>query len=231
MQQVSFSLQPGEIVGFLGPNGAGKTTTLKMLSACCTPPAARRACWARALSARTTTCADHPGDGQPQPAHLGHSRPWTRSVNQAVYRHPGAPVPADAGRADRAAGPGAAAEQAGAQPLAGRADEVRAGRRAAAPPAVLFLDEPTIGLDVTMQRASARFIAEYNRRTGATILLTSHYMADVTALCKRVIVIHQGKPALRRRPGRAGDRMAPFKLIGSTWSRRKRQRAPISTAK
>ena len=60
-------------------------------------------------------------------------------------------------------------------------------------PQVLFLDEPTIGLDVTMQKRIRAFIAEYNQRYGATVLLTSHYMADVEALCKRVIVIHHGQ--------------------------------------
>jgi ABC-2 type transport system ATP-binding protein len=60
-------------------------------------------------------------------------------------------------------------------------------------PDVLFLDEPTIGLDVTMQKRIRTFVAEYNRRNGATVLLTSHYMADVQALCKRVIVIHHGR--------------------------------------
>jgi ABC-2 type transport system ATP-binding protein len=60
-------------------------------------------------------------------------------------------------------------------------------------PKVLFLDEPTIGLDVTMQRRIRTFIAEYNHRYNATVLLTSHYMADVEALCKRVIVIHHGR--------------------------------------
>jgi ABC-2 type transport system ATP-binding protein len=59
-------------------------------------------------------------------------------------------------------------------------------------PAVVFLDEPTIGLDVTMQRRIRAFIAEYSIRHEATVLLTSHYMADVEALCKRVIVIHHG---------------------------------------
>jgi ABC-2 type transport system ATP-binding protein len=58
---------------------------------------------------------------------------------------------------------------------------------------VLFLDEPTIGLDVTMQKRIRTFVAEYNRRYDATVLLTSHYMADVEALCKRVIVIHHGQ--------------------------------------
>jgi ABC-2 type transport system ATP-binding protein len=59
-------------------------------------------------------------------------------------------------------------------------------------PQVLFLDEPTIGLDVTMQKRIRSFVAEYNERHGATVLLTSHYMADVEALCERVIVIHHG---------------------------------------
>ncbi len=60
-------------------------------------------------------------------------------------------------------------------------------------PQVLFLDEPTIGLDVTMQKRIRSFVAEYNQRYGATVLLTSHYMADVEALCERVIVIHHGR--------------------------------------
>jgi ABC-2 type transport system ATP-binding protein len=60
-------------------------------------------------------------------------------------------------------------------------------------PGVVFLDEPTIGLDVTMQRRIRAFIAEYNKRFNAAVLLTSHYMNDVEALCKRVVVIHQGK--------------------------------------
>jgi ABC-2 type transport system ATP-binding protein len=59
-------------------------------------------------------------------------------------------------------------------------------------PAVLFLDEPTIGLDVAMQRRIRSFVSEYNQRTGACVMLTSHYMADVQALCRRVIVIHRG---------------------------------------
>jgi ABC-2 type transport system ATP-binding protein len=59
-------------------------------------------------------------------------------------------------------------------------------------PQVLFLDEPTIGLDVNMQQAVRDFVAAYNERHGATVLLTSHYMADVTALCRRVMVIDSG---------------------------------------
>ena len=81
-------------------------------------------------------------------------------------------------------------------------------------PGVLFLDEPTIGLDVTMQKRIRAFVAEYNRRHGATILLTSHYMADVQALCKRVIVIHHGRILYDGALTGLADQFAAYKTIG-----------------
>src|SRR5256886_520797 len=83
-------------------------------------------------------------------------------------------------------------------------------------PRVAFLDEPTIGLDVSMQVRIRRFVAEYNRRTGATILLTSHYMDDVVALCKRVIVIHRGRLLYDGPLADLAERMAPYKVITAT---------------
>jgi ABC-2 type transport system ATP-binding protein len=80
-------------------------------------------------------------------------------------------------------------------------------------PQVLFLDEPTIGLDVTMQKRIRGFIAEYNRRYGATVLLTSHYMADVVALCRRVIVIHHGRIMFDGNLSALSDRFAAYKTI------------------
>ncbi|HYM95783.1 MAG TPA: ATP-binding cassette domain-containing protein, partial [Candidatus Sulfotelmatobacter sp.] len=80
-------------------------------------------------------------------------------------------------------------------------------------PQVLFLDEPTIGLDVTMQKRVRAFVAEYNRRYGATVLLTSHYMADVVALCPRVIVIHHGRVLFDGDLSALGDRFAAYKTI------------------
>ena len=80
-------------------------------------------------------------------------------------------------------------------------------------PQVLYLDEPTIGLDVTMQKRIRSFIAEYNRRYDATVLLTSHYMADVQALCKRVIVIHHGQLLFDGRLAALADRFAAYKTI------------------
>jgi ABC-2 type transport system ATP-binding protein len=81
-------------------------------------------------------------------------------------------------------------------------------------PKVLFLDEPTIGLDITGQARIREFLREYNRRTGATVLLTSHYMADVTALCERIIIIHQGQLKYDGGINDLSRRIAPFKLIG-----------------
>jgi ABC-2 type transport system ATP-binding protein len=81
-------------------------------------------------------------------------------------------------------------------------------------PKVLFLDEPTIGLDITAQARIRSFLKEYNHRTGSTILLTSHYMADVTALCERIIIIHHGQLKYDGSLGELSRRIAPFKLIG-----------------
>src|SRR5439155_3922891 len=81
-------------------------------------------------------------------------------------------------------------------------------------PQVLFLDEPTIGLDVTMQKRIRNFIAEYNRRYDATVLLTSHYMADVEALCKRVIVIHHGRILFDGALAALADEFSTYKTIG-----------------
>jgi ABC-2 type transport system ATP-binding protein len=83
-------------------------------------------------------------------------------------------------------------------------------------PKVLFLDEPTIGLDITMQRRIRRFVAEYNQRHGATVLLTSHYMADVAALCKRVIVIHHGKILFDGDLGELVGHFSAYKTVGVT---------------
>jgi ABC-2 type transport system ATP-binding protein len=81
-------------------------------------------------------------------------------------------------------------------------------------PKVLFLDEPTIGLDITGQARIREFLRDYNRLTGATILLTSHYMADVTALCERIIIIHHGQLKYDGGIANLSRRIAPFKLIG-----------------
>jgi ABC-2 type transport system ATP-binding protein len=83
-------------------------------------------------------------------------------------------------------------------------------------PQVLYLDEPTIGLDVTMQKRIRGFLADYNRQYGATVLLTSHYMADVQALCKRVIVIDQGEILYDGGLRALSTRFSPYKTVNVT---------------
>ncbi|HET7010457.1 MAG TPA: ATP-binding cassette domain-containing protein [Anaerolineales bacterium] len=192
---ISFELAPGEMVGFLGPNGAGKTTTLKMLSGLLHPTSGSLAVlgfvpWKRERDfLRQITLV------MGQRNQLVWDIPAMDSfeLNRAVYRIPEAAY-------QRALGE--LTELLDLEPLLRKpVRNLSLGERmkcevAAAllhRPQVVFLDEPTIGLDVTMQRRLRSFLSEYNRRSGATILLTSHYMADVEALCRRVIVIHEGK--------------------------------------
>ena len=192
---ISFTLQPGEVVGFLGPNGAGKTTTLKMLSGLLHPsggevsvlghvPWKREKAFLRQITLvmgqRNQLVWDIPAGGlfRAQPGDLPYSR-------GRLQKH--------GGGAHGPSGAGAAASKAVRNLSLGERMKCEAGRRSPASTPVVFLDEPTIGLDVTMQRRIRAFIAQYNQRFGATVLLTSHYMADVEALCRRVVVIHHGR--------------------------------------
>src|SRR5207302_1930556 len=86
-------------------------------------------------------------------------------------------------------------------------------------PEVMFLDEPTIGVDVTMQSRIRQFVGDHNRRTGATILLASHYMADGVALCKRVVIIHHGRILYDGALEGLTEQLAPFKTLELTLER------------
>lgn len=192
---ITFDLAAGEVVGFLGPNGAGKTTTLKMLSGLLYPTAGEvrvlgHIPWRREKAfLRQITLV------MGQRNQLVWDIPAIDSfeLNRAIYRIP---------QGEYRHTLDELVELLELEPLLHKpVRNLSLGERmkceiAAAllhRPRVLFLDEPTIGLDVTMQRRIRAFIAEYNRRHGATVLLTSHYMADVEALCRRVIVIHHGR--------------------------------------
>jgi ABC-2 type transport system ATP-binding protein len=192
---ISFDIAKGEIVGFLGANGAGKTTTMKMLAGLLHPTsgAATVAGFTPKQRQRDFLCSITMVMGQKQQLVWDLPAEDTFLLNKAIYGVP---------------------EEDYRQRLADLSDMLELGdlrkrqvrklslgermkcELAAAllhGPQVLFLDEPTIGLDVNMQQALRGFIADYNRRSGATILLTSHYMADVTALCRRIIVIDHGR--------------------------------------
>lgn len=195
VDEISFQIGSGEVVGFLGPNGAGKTTTLKMLSGLLYPtsgtlkvlgfqPSQRRKDY---LSLITLVMGNRNQLAWDLPAMDSFD------LQRAIYG-----IPEDQFRRTR----DEFIEMLELKDLVTKpVRNLSLGERMKMEivaallhkPRVLFLDEPTIGLDVTMQRRIRAFIAEYNRKYHATVLLTSHYMADVEALCRRVIVIHHGK--------------------------------------
>jgi len=192
---VSFTIEPGEVVGFLGPNGAGKTTTLKMLSGLLYPTTGKASVLGFTPWERDRDYLGRMALVMGNRNQLQWDIPVVDSYRlyQAIYRI----APADFER--RLAELTELLEL--GELLRKPVRNLSLGERMKCEiagsllhyPAVLFLDEPTIGLDVAMQRRIRSFIAEYNVRTGACVMLTSHYMADVEALCRRVIVIHQGR--------------------------------------
>jgi ABC-2 type transport system ATP-binding protein len=212
---VSFGVAPGEMVGFIGPNGAGKTTTLKMLSGLLYPTAGE----ARVLGF---------DPWQRKPDYLRQISMVMGNKSQMLWDIP----PLDTFRVL-----GEIYHVPPAQ-LQRTLDELVAlldmqdllikpvrnlslGERMKCElvagllhrPQILFLDEPTLGLDVSMQGRLRRFLAEYNRDSGVTVILTSHYMADVVALCPRVILIHHGQLLYDGELQGLAQQLAPFKLV------------------
>jgi ABC-2 type transport system ATP-binding protein len=215
VKDISFSVEAGAVVGFIGPNGAGKTTTLKMLSGLI-----------------------HPSSGQVTV--LGH-KPWKRekdylrrisivmgNKSQMLWDIP----PMDSFRvlSEIYNVPGKEFRQTLdeiislldmqellTKPVRNLSLGERMKCELAASllyrPAVLFLDEPTLGLDVSMQLRLRKFLAEYNQRSGVTVILTSHYMADVIALCPRVILIHHGSLIYDGELNSLARQLSPFKLL------------------
>ena len=192
---VTFDVSPGEIVGFLGPNGAGKTTTLKMLSGLLHPSGGEGRVlgfvpWKRehAFLRQITLVMG-------QRNQLAWDIPAADSfeLNRVIYRLPPEGFRRSLKELTELLELGPLLKKPVRNLSLGERMKCEIAGALLHSPQVVFLDEPTIGLDVTMQRRIRSFITEYNQRSGATVLLTSHYMADVAALCKRVIVIHHGR--------------------------------------
>jgi ABC-2 type transport system ATP-binding protein len=191
---VSFTIERGERVGFLGPNGAGKTTTLKLLSGLLHPtagsaevdgftPARREADFLRRITLVL---------GQ-KPQLLWDLPPAeTYAMNRAVFEVPTAEFEATMAELGELLDLANLSTKPTRQLSLGERMKCELAAALLHRPTTLFLDEPTIGLDVSMQLAMREFIRAYNQRHEATVLLTSHYMDDVVALCPRVIVIDGG---------------------------------------
>jgi ABC-2 type transport system ATP-binding protein len=218
VDNISFTIAPGEIVGFLGPNGAGKTTTLKMLSGLLHPTAGKPSVLSFEPARRQPDFLRQITLVMGNRSQLSWDLPALDSFNlqRAIY---------GLSRREFEQTRDELIELLELEPLVQKpVRNLSLGERMKMEivgallhrPKILFLDEPTLGLDVTMQRRIRSFIAEYNRRYGATVLLTSHYMADVEALCKRVIVIHNGHLLFDGALSQLLERHSAFKTIGVT---------------
>src|SRR5215213_2402408 len=212
---ISFGIESGEVVGFLGPNGAGKTTTLKMLSGLLYPSSGEARVLGHVPSKREREFLRRITLVMGNRNQLQWDLPALDSfeLNRAIYRLPRPDFTKLRDELIELLDVGDLVRKPVRNLSLGERMKVEVVGSLVHGPQVLFLDEPTIGLDVTMQRRIRSFIAEYNRRHEATVLLTSHYMADVEALCRRVIVIHHGRILFDGDLARLGDQFVAWKTI------------------
>ena len=215
VDSVSFSVEAGEIVGFLGPNGAGKTTTLKMLSGLLHPTGGEAHVLGHVPWKRESAYLKNIGLVMGNRNQLTWDIPALDSfaVNQAVYDIPETNYRQTLNELVELLDLGNIIKKPVRNLSLGERMKCELAASLLHRPKVLFLDEPTLGVVVSMQGRMRQFVAEHNSKYGATILLTSHYMADVTALCKRIIVIHRGRLLYDGPIDTLSERIAPFKLV------------------
>ncbi|HEY9669096.1 MAG TPA: ATP-binding cassette domain-containing protein [Coleofasciculaceae cyanobacterium] len=215
VQDVSFQIDMGEVVGFLGPNGAGKTTTLKMLTGLIHPSSGRIRVAGQVPFRRQAEFLKQITLVMGQKQQLLWDLPALDSlkINAAVYGISDKEFRYRVGELTEML----ALEGKLTQPVRklSLGERMKAELLAALlhQPKVLFLDEPTLGLDVNAQVGVRDFLRDYNQRTGATILLTSHYMADITALCQRVLLIYAGQLIYDGSLEGLVDRFAPYREV------------------
>ena len=214
-KDVTFKVEQGELVGFLGPNGAGKTTTLKMLAGLLYPSSGR----AKVLG--FTPWERQDGYRRQFALLLGQKNQlwWdlpareSLELNARIY---GIEKERFERTVDELTTLLSVKEK-----LNVMVRELSLGERMKMEliaallhePKVLFLDEPTIGLDVVSQKTVREFLREHNARRKTTVLLTSHYMADIQELCQRVIIIDKGTIFFDGALSEVLDRFADFKLV------------------
>src|SRR5262245_54928485 len=215
VKDVSFAIEEGELVGFLGPNGAGKTTTLKMLAGLLYPTSGA----ARVLGYVPWERKD--GYRRQFALLLGQKNQlwWDLPARESLELNAKIYGIAQAGfeRTVREMTELLAVKD----KLNVMVRELSLGERMKMEliaallhqPKILFLDEPTIGLDVVSQKTVREFLRHHNRTRKTTIVLTSHYMADIQELCQRVIIIDHGKIFFDGRLAEVLDRFADFKLV------------------
>jgi ABC-2 type transport system ATP-binding protein len=215
VEGVSFSIEAGEVVGFLGANGAGKTTTLKMLTGLIYPSAGMVRVCDRIPFRRESDFLQKITLVMGQKQQLIWDLPVLDSlrINAAVYGICDRDYRQRIGELTEMLSLEGKLNQAVRKLSLGERMKAELMAALLHQPEVLFLDEPTLGLDINAQFSVRQFLREYNERYQATVLLTSHYMADITALCKRVLLIHEGQLVYDGNLDGLLDRFAPYRQV------------------
>ncbi len=218
---ISFEIKPGEFVGFIGPNGAGKTTTLKMLSGILWPSGGSATVlgytpWERKDEYRRQFAIVL---GQKNQLWWDLPARDTFLLNKEIYEIPTAAYEQRIRELGEVLGVAGLLEIPVRKLSLGERMKCELMNALLHKPKVLFLDEPTIGLDVVSQKAVRDFLSTWNKKEGTTMILTSHAMTDVQELCERVIVIDQGAIKYDGHLDRLVQKFADHKEITVTFSR------------
>lgn len=194
VNNISFEVEHGEFVGFIGPNGAGKTTTIKMLSGILFPSSGEvevigfRPCERKNKFLRQITFV------MGNKSQLWWDLPTIDALYllKDIYQVPDEPFKKSVDLLTDLLGLGKLIDVQVRKLSLGERMKCELMASIIHMPKVIFLDEPTIGLDIISQKAMREFLKQYNRETGATIILTSHYLEDIKALCDRIVFINSG---------------------------------------
>jgi ABC-2 type transport system ATP-binding protein len=215
VENVSFTIEPGEIVGFLGPNGAGKTTTLKMLAGLIYPTSGTATVLGHIPWEREDAFRRRFALVMGQKNQLWWDLPAADSfqLHREIYSLPADQFTRTLGELTELFGVKELTRQPVRELSLGERMRMELIAALLHQPQLLLLDEPTIGLDVIAQVTIQKCLRDYNATRGVTILLTSHYMRDVEALCKRVLVITHGKLVYDGPLTGIADRFGRAKLV------------------
>jgi ABC-2 type transport system ATP-binding protein len=212
---VTFTIEPGEMVAFLGPNGAGKTTTLKMLSGLIYPTSGSASVLGFKPSDRADSFRRQFALIMGQKNQLWWDLPASDSfqLHKEIYSIPEDQFRQTLGELTELLGVEKLTRQAVRELSLGERMKMELIAALLHQPRLLLLDEPTIGLDVVAQVTIQKCLKEYHTRRGVTVILTSHYMRDVEALCQRVLVINHGQLVYDGELSGLTDRFAQWKLV------------------
>jgi len=215
VDNISFSINEGELVGFIGPNGAGKTTTLKCLSGLLFPTSGEISVlgftpWERKYEFLGSIALVM---GQKNQLWWDLPAQETFLLNKEIYEISAKKFNERLSELSSLLKVDQLLKTPVRKLSLGERMKMELIASLIHSPKMLFLDEPTLGLDIVMQQNLRDFIKEYNKRHRATIILTSHYMKDVESLCKRVIIINLGKIIFDGELKTLARQHAPYKLI------------------